>query len=283
MKPLPFKIPKPKNEALVFQIDREQVFYDQFHQHAEIQLSQIRKGTGSLLVGDTLNEYREGDILLIGSLVPHVFKSEFHSDEESLMYTLFFGKDAFGKTFFDLPDLADVQPIFNKANYGIKLTSHTEKAGQLFDQLPNQAKIAQLGTLFQLLHIFSIGKTEPLSSYVYDKRYSDVEGKRMGTVMQYVMNHYQEPISLDLIAEKAHMSKNAFCRYFKKRTNKTFFQFLIEIRVENACKQLVNHPEKSISGIGLDCGFFNIANFNRQFKGLKNKTPTTFRNEHLKI
>ncbi|MBC6996968.1 AraC family transcriptional regulator [Cytophaga sp. FL35] len=283
MKPLPFKIPKPKNEALVFQIDREQVFYDQFHQHAEIQLSQIRKGSGSLLVGDTLNEYREGDILLIGGLVPHVFKSDSRSNEESLMYTLFFGMDSFGKGFFELPDLAALQPIFNKANYGIKLTSHTEKAGQLFDQLPDQPKIAQLGTLFQLLHIFSFGKIELLSSFVYDKRYSDVEGKRMGTVMQYVMDHYHEPLSLDLISKKAHMSKNAFCRYFKKRTNKTFFQFLIEIRVENACKQLVIHPEKSIYEIGLDCGFFNISNFNRQFKGLKGDTPSIYRNKFRSI
>lgn len=281
MKPLPFKIPKSKNEALVFQIDQESIFYDQFHQHEEIQISQIRKGSGSLLVGDSINEYKEGDILLIGSLVPHVFKSDTHSNDQSLMYTLFFGKDSFGKAFFELPDLAALQTVFDTASFGMKLISQQEEASQLFDKLPNQTKVVQFATLFRLLHLFSTTKTEPLSNFVYNKKYTDVEGKRMGTVIQYVMNHYQEPISLDDISEKAHMSKNAFCRYFKRRTNKTFFQFLIEIRVENACKQLVNHPEKPISEIGMDCGFFNMANFNRQFKSLKKRTPSSFRNTHL--
>lgn len=89
MKVLPFKIPKPKDEALVYQIDRERVFYDQLHQHAEIQISYIAKGSGSLIVGDSISDYREGDILVIGGYVPHAFKSDVSASPKSLMYTLF--------------------------------------------------------------------------------------------------------------------------------------------------------------------------------------------------
>jgi AraC-like DNA-binding protein len=73
------------------------------------------------------------------------------------------------------------------------------------------------------------------------------------------------------------MSKNAFCRYFKKRTNKTFFQFLIEIRIENACKMLHTNKDYSISYISELCGFQDIANFNRKFKELKGVSPSYYR------
>ena len=89
MKVLPFKIPKPKDEALVYQVDRERVFYDQLHQHAEIQISYIAKGAGSLIVGDSISDYKEGDILVIGGYVPHAFKSDV-SFSPNRLCTLFF-------------------------------------------------------------------------------------------------------------------------------------------------------------------------------------------------
>lgn len=99
----------------------------------------------------------------------------------------------------------------------------------------------------------------------------------MGKVYDYAMEKYGENITLEEIAERANMTKNAFCRYFKKRTNKTFFQFLIEIRIENACKLMLKQPELSIGTIAEQCGFNNIANFNRKFKTYKHCTPTQYR------
>ncbi|NNK70244.1 MAG: AraC family transcriptional regulator, partial [Flavobacteriaceae bacterium] len=76
------------------------------------------------------------------------------------------------------------------------------------------------------------------------------------------------------VSEVASMSKNAFCRYFKKRTNKTYIQFLNELRVEQASKLLLSRPDLTIAEIAEQCGFQNISNFNRQFKGIKNMTPS---------
>ena len=99
----------------------------------------------------------------------------------------------------------------------------------------------------------------------------------MNDVYQYTLDHFQENISLETIAEVANMTRNAFCRYFKKRTNKTFLQFLIELRIEYACKLLYREKELSIAAISELCGFQNIANFNRKFKELKQTTPTQYR------
>lgn len=279
MKVLPFKIPKPKNEALVYQIDREQVFYDQLHQHGEIQISYVEKGSGSLFVGDRINEYKAGDVLVIGSFIPHVFRSDARSKEESLMHTLFFDQNSFGQDFFQLTDLSSTQNFFKKSAFGMMVQSRKSKIIPLFSKLSNQNKVEQIASLLMIINQINKSKTIPLSSFVYRKSFTDDEGKRMSKVYDYAMERYQEPITLDEIAEKANMSKNAFCRYFKKRTNKTFFQFLIEIRIENACKLMVKNPELSIAAIAEQCGFNNIANFNRKFKAFKGCTPTQYRNQ----
>ena len=279
MKVLPFKIPKPKNEALVYQIDREQVFYDQLHQHGEIQISYVEKGAGSLIVGDSINEYKAGDILVIGSFIPHVFRSDTRIKEESLMHTLFFDEDSFGKNFFQLTDLSSTQGFFKKSVFGMRVLSRKSKIIPLFQALSHQNKVEQIASLLMIINQINKSKTTPLSSFVYRKSFTDDEGKRMSQVYDYAMEKYQEPITLNEIAEKANMSKNAFCRYFKQRTNKTFFQFLIEIRIENACKFLIKNPELSVAAIAEQCGFNNIANFNRKFRTFKNCTPTQYRNQ----
>ncbi|SHJ00884.1 AraC family transcriptional regulator [Pseudozobellia thermophila] len=279
MKVLPFKIPKPKNEALVFQIDQGPLFYDLLHQHAEIQISYVLKGSGSLIVGDSINEYKSGDVLVIGGNHPHVFKSDATTSEESIMYTLFFSPNSFGEKFFALPDLALTHSFFEKCRYGMKLVSNGKKVRDLFENLRGQNKVEQISTLLLIINLIGKSETKPLSSFVYKKDYSDKEGKRMGKVIQYVMENFHDQITLESVSEKANMSKNAFCRYFKKRTNKTFFQFLIEVRIEHACKLLLNEHDLSISQIAESCGFNNIANFNRKFKALKDCAPSRYRRQ----
>ena len=73
------------------------------------------------------------------------------------------------------------------------------------------------------------------------------------------------------------MTKNAFCKYFKKRTNKTYFQFLNELRIENACKLLLGNTDFSIIQIAETSGFNNISNFNRHFKTYKKMSPSEFK------
>lgn len=281
VKVLPFKIPKPKNEALIYQEDREHVFYDELHQHGEIQISFIVKGAGSLIVGDTINEYKENDILVIGGYLPHVFRSDVKASNESIMFTLFFTKTSFGKEFFEISDMSNTQGFFQNSEYGMKIISWKKKIKKQFTKLHNQNKIEQIATLLKIINLIGKAKHTPLSSFVYKKKYTDDEGKRMNDVFKYAMENYYEPITLEEIAAKANMSKNSFCRYFKKRTNKTFFQFLIEIRIENACKLIYNSPDLSISFISEQCGFQNTANFNRKFKEMKGVTPSYYRTQQV--
>ncbi|MCK0189354.1 AraC family transcriptional regulator [Arenibacter sp. F20364] len=277
MKVLPFKIPKPKNEALIYQEDRDRAFYGELHQHQEIQISLIVKGAGSLIVADTISEYKENDIIIIGSHVPHVLKSDQSTSDEFIMYSLFFNKTSFGKQFFELSDMSGTLDFFKDSEYGMKVLSKKQKIRRQFNKLNKQNKLERVASLLKIINLISTATTTPLSSFVYKKKFTNDDGKRLNDVFKYAMEKYFEPITLEEIADKANMGKNSFCRYFKKRTNKTFFQFLIEIRIENACKLINSNPDLSISEISEQCGFGAIANFNRKFKEIKGLTPSDYR------
>lgn len=278
MKVLPFKIPKPHQDAFYFQIDQELAFYDKLHQHEEIQLCFIVEGGGKLIVGDTIGYYQKGDVMIIGSHLPHVFISDY-STKSSRMLTLFFTKDSFGTEFFELEELKDLQQFFKRSIHGFKAISEEEQMKALFLQLENSSKLNQFLILLQLMKLTSNCDFQSLSSFIYDKKYSDIEGKRMRHVFEYTMNHFDGEISLQTISEVANMTKNAFCKYFKKRTNKTYIQFLNELRIEHACQLLQSKNENSIAEIAEASGFSNISNFNRQFKTNLGMTPLAYRKD----
>lgn len=279
MKVLPFKIPKPEQQALVYQEDHERVFYDQLHQHEEVQISYIKEGSGTLIVADTVNDYRAGDVLVIGEHVPHVFKSDPETSTQSVMYTLFFTKSSLGPEFFGLNDMNALRKFFTESEYGMKVYTGGGPLAAFFEGLKEQNQLLRVASLLNIINLLLQVERKALSSFVYQKNYTDDEGKRMNAVFEYALAHFHESFTLDVVAEKANMSKNAFCRYFKKRTNKTFFQFLIEIRIAHACKLLFRNGEHSISAISELCGFTNIANFNRKFKELKGVTPSQYRQQ----
>ena len=132
MKVLPFKIPKPEQDAFVFQVDKDEVFYDKLHQHEEIQLSFIVEGEGTLIVGDTVNYYSKNDILVIGSHIPHVFKSDVKASKNSHMLTLFFTKYSFGESFFQLEELKTLENFFQRSKHGFKVLSKQKLMKELF-------------------------------------------------------------------------------------------------------------------------------------------------------
>jgi transcriptional regulator GlxA family with amidase domain len=105
---------------------------------------------------------------------------------------------------------------------------------------------------------------------------NEVDSARINDVLSYIVQNYQQEIQLGEVAKLANMSESAFSRYFKKRTRRTFSQFVTEIRIEHACKLLVQ-DKMSISAISVESGFNNLSNFNRQFKLVKHTTPLAYR------
>jgi AraC-like DNA-binding protein len=277
VKVFPFKIPKPQNIGLIYQEDSALYFYDKLHQHEEIQLCTIIKGSGTLIVGDAINDYKAGDVLVIGSNLPHVFKSNVASKETSFMISLFFTEVSFGRDFFHLDDFKELTSFFKKSLFGCKLLSNEQKIQKLFLALQKASNLKRFIVFFEILKLIKSSKTKPLADFVSPKKYTDNEGKRMRNIMDYTIRHFNTDITLQKISSTANISPNAFCRYFKQRTNKTYFSFLNELRVDHACKLLVGNKELSISEIAFESGFQNLSNFNRKFKEVKKTTPSSYR------
>ncbi len=273
MKVFPFTIPKPTNDALIFQKDEEYVFYSQLHQHAEIQLSYIAHGTGTLIIGDAISSYQTGDIVVIDAHLPHVFKSEVTA-KPSLMLTLFFTKESFGTHFFDLGEMHTLSNFFRKAARGFKVSKHN--LHDHFYALQRQNGLNRFINFLRILEQLAEFESTALSSFV-SKPYSDSQGQRMSAITNYTMANFDQPITLKKIASVANLTPNAFCKYFKKRTNKSYFSFLNELRIARACQLLQSSPDLSVSDIAEIVGFNNLSNFNRLFKRLKNQTPSLFR------
>ncbi len=280
MKALPFKIPKPLNQALIYEEHHVNLFYDRLHQHEEIQLSLIVGGEGSLIVGDKINHYEVGDILVIGSNLPHVFKSEVHGSEKSHMLSLFFKKTSFGEDFFELMEFQELSLFFKHATHGFKITSSKNKISSLFLQFNRSSNFKRFILFLEILKRASSSSYKSLSSFVHEKKYNDLEGKRMHAVFEYTMSNFEKNISLKIIAGVANMTKSAFCKYFKTRTNKTYFNFLNELRTEHACKLILADNDLSIAEVAILSGFRNMSNFNRRFKSLKKTSPLQYKLSH---
>ena len=281
MKILPFTIPKAKNDLLILQEDLGGAFYDQLHQHKELQLSYIVEGEGTLIVGDTIGFYQKGDIIVLGENLPHVFISDSDKTKRSKMVSIFFTKASFGQDFFNIEELKELRPFFEKSKHGFKITSGVTDSIALFERLFKARKLERFILFFQLLARINKSKIEGLSSFTNTNIYGDRQGQRMSAVLEYTINNFQRAISLEEIAQEAAMTKNAFCKYFKKCTNKTYVTFLNEMRIEESCKLINRKTELSMAEIAELSGFQNISNFNRKFKQIKTKTPREFRKENV--
>lgn len=282
MKVFPFKIPKPSNVNLVVQVDREQIFYDKLHQHAEVQVSYLKEGYGKLLVNDNVLSYRPGDIYIIGSEVPHLFRSEPRGEEVSHMISFFLTEDGLGRDFFRKKELEVVRPFWDRSRRGMVIRSQDHDLDEHFLALPGHSAFDQFLGVLGLLKELSTCKGEVLNSFRYERGITDADGERLQVVFDQVVRNFRDPISLDNIASKVHMTPNAFCRYFKTRTDKTFFEYLIAVRVEHACEMLTTNKEVAIANVAYACGFRTLSHFNRKFREITGVTPKLYRSKFIR-
>ncbi len=276
MKIQSFHVAQHPNENLTVQVINSIDFYQHLHQHKELQLSIVVKGKGKLLIGDSVHYFKDNDIFVIGANSPHLFKND--RDKKNVqMISLFFTKDTLGHGFFDLPDLEEIRPFFLIAQNGFQLLSDKNSIKKLMLQLPDSSKLSRLVLFLQLLSIICKAKRKSLTTFVYPKETKLIVGERLQVVFDYALHNFQGEVKLDTIAKLAFMTPNAFCKFFKQRTNKTFFQFLIELRIEHASQLLLSEKYYSIAQIAELSGFKSISNFNKKFKTHKGIVASKYR------
>lgn len=277
---------KPENSFLARQ-DTMPCIEQDWHFHPEIELIYFLKSTGKRYVGNSVGNFEEGELYLIGSNVPHLFRNhrEYYDDKDENeavdLIIVKFEHDFLGEAFEDLPEAKRLQSLFANANRGLKFSKaatylvHTHMMGLVW-----ATGLSRVVGLLKILDILSVSENYSfLCSNGFDNTYKKSEKERMARVISYLHENFENKIELETVASIAHMAPNAFCRYFKKRTQKSFIQYLNEIRIGHTCKLLIE-GELQITTICYQSGFNTITNFNRQFKTIMNKTPTEYMEQY---
>jgi AraC-like DNA-binding protein len=152
-----------------------------------------------------------------------------------------------------------------------------DEIGKKMLRIEHSSGVDQLVHFIELLKLLSsFHELTPLSDRSHPISYSEHEGIRIGAIYNYIMQQFDKPITLEDVARQAHMTPQAFCRYFKKHTLHTFVSFLNKVRINEACKRLTDGQYDSIATVAYNCGFNSITNFNRVFKTVTGKSPSEY-------
>ena len=285
MKVLPFTIPVPHDHTIIVQEEILPHFYTYLHRHAEIQITWIQKGEGTLLAGNVMHPFAAGEIYLLGANLPHLFKSDPAyflpgSDKQVITLTIFFDPNGKLGALFNLPEMKAVKAFIDKSQNGFKVPDGDYQAvAAKIMAIQNAGSAGQLSGFIDLLSMLSLNTgLEYLSPGHYAFAMTDPEGMRIANVYNYIMHNYNNALTLDDVAQQAHLTPTAFCRYFKKHTRHTFVNFVNKVRVNEACKLLVNSKADSIATIAYSCGFNSITNFNYVFKSIVGTSPRNYLN-----
>ena len=282
MKPLLEKSIESLNQSFLVKKLQEPFFDPNWHFHPHYQLFTVIKGTGTRFIGDDIRHFEEGDTVFLGPNMPHLWRSDRnYFEKESQLQTegivVYFKEDFLGNDFFEKPEMFDIKSFLKNSERGLDLTGTLgEEMVRDLKELLGLTGFEGISKLLNILHKLSVTNDyQYISSSNYTNTHKISETERMRIVHEYVLKHFKENINLSTVASLSNMTEAAFCRYFKSRTNKTFSDFVKEIRIGNACK-ILQDENKSISQTCYESGYNTVSNFNNQFKSLKGVSPLQY-------
>ncbi|NQU54984.1 MAG: AraC family transcriptional regulator [Bacteroidetes bacterium] len=277
------------NTSINFDGTEYNYFHNPLHYHPEFELTLIVKSFGQRRIGDSIENFNEGDLVLVGNNLPHVWKNDevFLSEKNNLKaqaIAVKFLPDFASLGFLDRPEMLQIKNLLEeKAPLGIKLTGNLRtQVEEIMLKLLKMDETDRFIQLLQILNLISKSNEYKLLASLNYRNENRKNTHRINIVLDYIMEHYDEELTLEKVADKVSMNKNAFCRFFKKGTRKSLFTVINEVKIGKAC-QLLTETELNILQICYASGFNNISNFNKVFKNLTNNSPSEYRKKMRKF
>ncbi len=263
-------------------------FLKTWHFHAELELVFITQSYGTRFIGDHIEKFQPGDLVLIGSNLPHLWKNDkvyFEHSEELVAeaIVIHFRRDFAGETLLNTPEMKSIRELIDISGQGIKFGKTCScEIDPLLEEMVNVEGVEKLILFLRLLKRLS-EETDirMLSSQSYAFSFQKDENRRLDPVYNHIMTNFKDKITLEEVANLANMNPSAFSRYFKKVNKKSFCTYLNEVRIGYACKLLLEE-QLTVLEICFASGFNNISNFNRQFKKHINFSPTEYKAQFKK-
>jgi len=278
MKPVFEKVPKRDWESFHCEIVRGADYGTRWHFHPEFQLTLAIQSSGHRVVGDCIAPLTDGDVVLLGSNLPHVWHQDESGGRQVHAIIVRFDAGTFGEAFLKLPELEPVRRLLHRASRGLEVRGKTR--GRVMEHLKRIADTEGLSRIIQLLEILNelatSSEVKVLASASYTPKLESADQDRMQRVCDFIHAHLMDEIDRSQLAKLAHLSEGAFSRFFSSRTGKTVPEYVNEVRIGRACRML-GEDAGNITDIAMDCGYRNLANFNRRFRQVTGMTPSVYR------
>jgi AraC-like DNA-binding protein len=271
-----------EDESFSIGIFQDNLGKSTWHYHNNYEISFITEGSGKRIVADSIEEFQPGDLVFIGSSIPHVWIADKEqkplSDRTLEMVFLQFSSDIFFPQLLALPEFMHVKKALEMSERGIQVVGQTlNEVSEIMLQLPYLTGFDRINYFFRLMDI--IGKSDSnisLASEEFMRKQFKPANRRIRLIHEYLMNHYREEVDLQQLAVLVSMAEGSLCRFFKMNVGISVFEYLNRIKVEFACKLLMD-PEMGIVDVCLDSGFNNLSHFNKQFRKNTGVTPSEYR------
>ncbi|MDO5968919.1 AraC family transcriptional regulator [Flavivirga aquimarina] len=260
-------------------------FLKLWHYHPELELVVILKSTGTRFIGDSIEKFEEGEIILIGKNLPHKWlnDSNYFSKTSKLQakaIAIHFAENFLGDIFNRAPEMNSISALIERASRGIRFIGVNKALKDKIINLNNNTAFNRTIKFIEILYELSNHKNYTLlASQGFISQSNKFTNKGLDKMYDYIFDNFKNDISAKNVAEVICMNPSAFSRFFKRIQRKTFSQYLAEIRIGYACKLLLE-DKFNIAAVCYESGFDNISNFNRQFKRIMKTTPSSYIKEY---
>jgi AraC-like DNA-binding protein len=281
VKPVFEQTPRRQWESFHCEVVRGPGYGAAWHFHPEFQITLVLKSTGYRLVGDNITPLVAGDLVLVGANLPHVWQQDPEGGRGAVhAIVIRFLATFLGRDFLELPEAETVKRLLRRAARGLRVTGRTRDAvAERLQRLPAVHGLQRVAGLLEILELLARSKElHPIASAGFVPSLAGEDQGRMERVIAHIQTHLTGDVDRAGAARAAHLSEGAFSRFFKLRTGKTLPEYVNELRVGRACRLLAD-GERKVTDIALDCGFRNLANFNRRFRAITRRTPREYREQ----
>lgn len=254
-----------------------------WHFHPEVELVYVNRGQGKRHIGNHLSYFNNSMLVLIGANLPHNgFVDRLTTTGKETIVQ--FKPDFWGRHFFNMPEMNQINLLFERAEKGILFQPETKsKVGPKVENMLACEGMSRVINLLDILNDLSQATDYTLlnaDGFAFETELKDSE--RIDLIFKHVNQNFKNSISLTEMADIVSMTVPAFCRYFKKSTGKTFTKLVNEYRVVHATK-LLQENQTSITDICYESGFNNFSHFNKLFKEFTGKSASSYRKEMKKM
>jgi AraC-like DNA-binding protein len=275
------KLPLSEDSSFVCRTYRTPDFEVPWHHHIEFEIILLTEGRGLAFIGNDIGKFNPGDIFFIAKNIPHTFQ-KFETELIANAIVIQFKEDFFGKEFLAFPESKELKNIYELSIQGLKIKGDSKVAlTQIIKELEHKRGLERIIDLLKCFEIISKSKEYKILGNKNMVLINQDGNEKMDKIFQFTIESFKKKITLDEVANIACMSVPAFCSYFKKRSKKTYINFLNEIRIEFSLSLL--RSDKNINEICYESGFTSLANFNKQFLKIRKQTPSDYRKSIIEI